>query len=73
MQANRANGEDDIQMISIERIMQYLRAYDEYYEAYPEHPWEGEAVGKWMIECAFGDGLISEEEYKKYHIEELNW
>lgn len=49
--------------IAVSRIMHYIRAYDEYFKEYPEHPYEGYSVGKWILEYALEDGLITQDEF----------
>jgi len=38
-------------MITLDRIAEYCRAYDEIYEQYPESRYEGEAVLEFILEC----------------------
>jgi hypothetical protein len=42
-------------VISVERLVLYLRAYDERYGYYPESDYEGEAIENWLTECMEGD------------------
>lgn len=38
-------------LITIERIEEYCRAFDEIEGAYPDYKWEGEALFNWIKEC----------------------
>ncbi|MCK9458743.1 MAG: hypothetical protein M0R80_03825 [Proteobacteria bacterium] len=58
-----------VTVIPLDRLMLYLWAYDERYEEYPEHTYEGEFVKNWILECALGDDLINKEEFDKYFTE----
>lgn len=37
--------------ISIERIIEYCRAYDEIWGDYPESIYEGASLSEWILEC----------------------
>lgn len=58
--------------IPIDRIIVYLRAYDEFYGNYPEHPYEGAAVGKWILERVLDDTIITEEEFLEWDVYDDN-
>lgn len=42
-------------VISVERLLLYLRAYDEINRDYPESLYEGQAIENWLVECMTGD------------------